>query len=228
MYYFTHPLDAIAIWKGGLGIPGAVIGGALALYIYVRGHKLSFAAWIDIIAPGLALAQAIGRWGNFVNQELYGAPTNLPWAVHIDPAHRLPGFENQATYHPLFLYESLFNLGNMFFLLWLSRAYGPRLKKGDVFLTYMISYPVCRFLLEFLRLDAAQVAGINANQAIMAAIAILATIALILRHRPGQAGLEPALAAAGSSGEVVEGGEPAGEAGTPEAGEPAGEEPKGE
>jgi phosphatidylglycerol:prolipoprotein diacylglycerol transferase len=195
MWYLTHPLDALAIWKGGLGIPGAVMGGALALYIYARSKKISFAKWIDIIAPGLAVAQAIGRWGNFVNQELYGAPTNLPWAITIDPAHRLPEFKDQATYHPLFLYESLYNLGNMFFMLWVSRKYGDRLKNGDVFLIYLVTYPVFRFFLEFLRLDASQVLGINANQTLMAIIAVLATIALVWRHRSEQVELAPALAA---------------------------------
>ena len=186
-YYLTHPLDAIAIWNGGLGIPGAVMGGALALYLYARRHKLNFATWTDIIAPGLALAQAIGRWGNFFNQEVYGAPTNLPWAIYIDPAHRLPGFENIAYYHPLFLYESLWNLANMALLLWMGRRFKDRLLPGDIFLSYLVVYPVGRFLLEFLRLDASRVAGINANQTLMAVIFVLAGIALFLRHRSQQA-----------------------------------------
>lgn len=185
-WYLTHPLDALAIWNGGLGIPGAVMGGALAMYIYSRGHKLSFAAWADIIAPGLALAQAIGRWGNFVNQEIYGAPTNLPWAVTIDAAHRLPQYQDVATYHPLFLYESLYNLLNMAFLLWLHRRYEARLKNGDVFLVYLVTYPVFRFFLEFIRLDASQVAGLDANQTVMAVIALAAAAALVWRHRKGQ------------------------------------------
>ncbi len=125
-YYLTHPLAAIAIWNGGLGIPGAVIGGVLAVYFFSRRHKLSFLVWLDILAPAIALGQAIGRWGNFFNQELYGAPTNLPWAIYIDPQHRLPGYENYAYYHPTFLYESLWNLGNMALLLWISRRFGDR------------------------------------------------------------------------------------------------------
>lgn len=184
MYYLTHPLDAIAIWKGGLGIPGAVMGGVLALFIYMRSHKLSFATWLDIVAPGLALAQAIGRWGNFVNQELYGAPSNLPWAIYIDPAHRLQGYEQYAYYHPLFLYESLFNLANMGFLLWAGRRFRNILKPGDLFLSYLVTYPTARFLLEFLRLDSSQVEGINANQTLMVVIVVLASAALIWRHWP--------------------------------------------
>jgi len=194
-YYLTHPLDLINTRKGGLGIPGAVIGGALALYIYTRRKRLSFWEWTDIAAPGLALAQAIGRWGNFFNQEVYGAPTNLPWAITIDPENRLPEYQNQATYHPLFLYESLWNLLNMALLLWVGRRYQDRLKPGDVFLIYLLVYPIGRFFLEFLRLDSAQIAGINANQTFMAVIAVLSAIALYIRHRPGtQATLQDAQA----------------------------------
>ncbi len=185
MWYLTNPIEMVKIWNGGVGIPGAVIGGALALWLYARKYKLNFLRWIDIIAPGLALAQAIGRWGNFVNQEIYGAPTNLPWAIYIDEVHRLPELRNVAYYHPLFLYESLWNLANMAFLLWFGRRFASRLRPGDVFLVYMIFYPVGRFLLEFLRLDAAQVGGINFNQTFMAVIAVVAVLLLIVRHRFG-------------------------------------------
>jgi len=185
MFYFTHPLDALSIWKGGLGIPGAVIGGILMLYIYCRRKKMSFSLWADIATPGLALGQAIGRWGNFVNQELYGKPSDLPWAIYIDPANRLPAFKSIERYHPLFLYESLWNLFNMFLLLWLDNRFSKRLKDGDLFLTYLVMYPSGRFLLDFLRLDVAKVGGINANQTIMLIIAISAAALLFIRHRPG-------------------------------------------
>jgi phosphatidylglycerol---prolipoprotein diacylglyceryl transferase len=155
-YYLTHPLDLINLRRGGLGIPGAVIGGALALFFFARKQKLNFVEWVDISAPALALGQAIGRWGNYFNQELYGAPTNLPWKIFIDPLHRLPGYADQAYYHPLFLYESLWNLGNMALLLWVSRRFPEKLKIGDIFLLYLILYPLGRFLLEFLRLDSSQ------------------------------------------------------------------------
>ncbi len=182
-YYLTHPLAMIDIRNGGLGIPGAVLGGVLALWIYTRKKKLNLATWLDVMAPGLALAQAIGRWGNFFNQELYGAPTNLPWKLYIDPAHRLPGFQDVAYYHPLFLYEMLWNLANMAILLWLSRHFADRLKTGDIFLGYLVIYPLGRFMLDFLRMDASRLAGINANQTLSAIVAVAAGGLLIWRHR---------------------------------------------
>jgi phosphatidylglycerol---prolipoprotein diacylglyceryl transferase len=178
-----HLLDILAIWKGGLGIPGAVIGGAIVLYFYSRIYGINFAEWADLIAPSLALGQAVGRWGNYFNQELYGAPTNLPWKIFIDPAHRLAGYLDVEYYHPLFLYESVWNLLNMFLLLWISRRFADRLKSGDIFLSYLIVYPVGRFLLDFLRLDASLIGGLNINQTIMGVVAVCAAVTLYFRHR---------------------------------------------
>lgn len=187
-YYLTHPLDMLAIWRGGLGIPGAVIGGIAALYLFCRRRKLDFPMWLDIAAPALALGQAIGRWGNFINQEVYGAPTSLPWKIFIEPQYRLQGYQDQAYYHPLFLYESLGSFAIVILLLWLARRKAAWVKTGDIFLVYLIAYPTLRFLLEFIRLDSAQVAGLNANQTFMAVVAIAAAITLVLRHRtPGVA-----------------------------------------
>lgn len=181
-YYLTHPLDAINLRAGGLGIPGAVIGGALALYYLARKRRQDFLAWFDVAAPAAALGQAIGRWGNFVNQELYGAPTDLPWAVYIAPENRLPEFAQYSHYHPIFLYESLWSLGTVFFLVWVDRVYGKRLKPGDIFLIYLITYPIIRILLEFLRLDASQVGGLNANQSFMVVVLAAAAGTLLYRH----------------------------------------------
>jgi phosphatidylglycerol:prolipoprotein diacylglycerol transferase len=182
-YYFTHPLDLLNTRLGGLGIPGAVIGGVAGLYLYCRRNKLVFSVWLDMGAPAVALGQAIGRWGNFVNQELYGVPTNLPWAIFIEPARRLPEYAQFSRFHPLFLYESLYNLANMAFLLWFGRRYADRLKNGDVFLLYLVVYPVGRFFLEFLRLDSAQFGTLNANQTFMVITALVAAVAFYLRHR---------------------------------------------
>ena len=181
-YYLTHPLAAIAIWRGGLGIPGAVAGGALTFLIYSRKKKISFWAWADIFAPGVALGQAIGRWGNFINQEVYGKPSTLPWAITIDPQNRLPEFQEYTTYHPLFLYESIFNLVNMGLLIWIGKKYQDKLKDGDIFLFYLISYPIYRFFMEYLRLDNSYVGGINANQTMMLVVAVLSAGVIVWRH----------------------------------------------
>jgi phosphatidylglycerol:prolipoprotein diacylglycerol transferase len=178
-----HILDILMIWKGGLGIPGAVIGGGLMLYFFTRRNGLSFGLWADIAAPTLAMAQAIGRWGNFVNQELYGAPSNLPWAITIAPEKRLAQFSEQSTYHPLFLYEMLWNLLNFGILLWLEKRFAGRLKHGDLFLAYLVIYPLGRFLLEFLRLDPSMVGGVNFNQTFMLVIVLASAVYLAFRHR---------------------------------------------
>lgn len=182
-YYLTHPLEMLNLRNGGLGIPGAVIGGFLAVYLYSRRKDWSVLRWADIIAPGLALAQGIGRWGNFFNQELYGKPTDLPWKLYIAPAKRLPEFQNVAYYHPLFFYEFIWNLLNMGVLIWVSRRFRNWLRTGDVFLIYLIFYGIGRFLLEFLRLDPSPVAGVDANQTLMGVVVVVSSVALVLRHR---------------------------------------------
>jgi phosphatidylglycerol---prolipoprotein diacylglyceryl transferase len=181
-WYLMHPLDMINIRNGGLGIPGAIIGGALALWLYCRNKKISFLNLTDSVIPGVALAQAIGRWGNFFNQELYGKPTNLPWKIYIDPAHRVPGYENYNYFTPLFLYESLWNLLNMAVLLWVARRFEKWLKPGDIFYMYMIMYSIGRFFLEFLRVDASQVGGLNFNQTFVVFVALGAGVFLFLNH----------------------------------------------
>lgn len=182
-YYLTHFYDAIAIWNGGLGIFGAVIGGGLALFFYTKFKGENFLVWADIIAPGLALAQAIGRWGNYVNQEVYGLPSNLPWAIFIDKAHRLTEYQTYTHYHPLFLYESLWCLVTMGILLWIGHRRGKDIQAGNLFLTYLIFYAAGRFGLEFLRLDVSAVGGVNANQTFMLAVSTLSGMALLRRGR---------------------------------------------
>ncbi|MBP8857440.1 MAG: prolipoprotein diacylglyceryl transferase [Anaerolineaceae bacterium] len=183
MYYLTHPLDAINIRSGGLGIPGAVMGGVFALWLYCRKKKLKMMVWMDLIAPGLALAQAIGRWGNFLNQELYGAPSSLPWAITIDAAHRVPGYEAYSTYHPLFLYEFLWNLFVMGLLLYIGIQYKDRIKNGDIFRVYMFMYPFARFFLEYLRLDPSPVGNININQTLMAVLMVASVGWMVYTYR---------------------------------------------
>ena len=183
LWYLTHPLDIIDTTQGGLAMPGAIIGGVIGLAIFARRRKISIGLLADAAAPGVALAQAIGRWGNLINQELYGPPTNLPWGVRIDPAFRLSGYEAYERFHPLFLYESLWNLLSAGFLYWLWRNHRERLNSGDIFLAYLVAYPLGRFVLEFIRLDFVPLFGVNFNQIVMAIVAIGAGAAIYLRNR---------------------------------------------
>jgi phosphatidylglycerol:prolipoprotein diacylglycerol transferase len=182
-YYLTHPLQILMTWQGGLGMPGAIIGGVLGLYIFARRNGISFSYLLDVAAPGVPLAQAVGRWGNFVNQELYGPPTDLPWGILIRPENRLEGYESFERFHPLFLYESLWNLASAGLMIWLFYRYRDRLRSGDFFFIYLILYPVGRFLLEFIRLDFVPLLGINFNQMLMLGVAILSAGALYYRNR---------------------------------------------
>jgi len=185
-YYLNHPGEIIAVWQGGLGIFGAIIGGALGLFLYTRYYKLSFVHWLDLVAPGLLLGQSIGRWGNFFNQELYGYPTHLPWGIPIDLAHRLPMFANlplDTRFHPTFLYESLWDLLAFALLMFVLRRYKDRLRTGDGFLLYLILYPVGRFLVETQRPDAWVIMGMPTAQIISLALVASATVVLVLRHR---------------------------------------------
>jgi phosphatidylglycerol:prolipoprotein diacylglycerol transferase len=182
-WYLSHPMDIVAVWRGGLGIPGGVAGGVLGLYLFTRRARLPFAEWLDVGAPAVPLAQAIGRWGNFVNQELYGGPTNLPWAIPIDPTHRLPAVAQFETFHPLFLYESIYNLLVCLALLYVARRYASSLKPADLFLVYLVLYPFGRFLLEFLRLDVSVAVGVNINQLVSLGVCLAAAYLLYARHR---------------------------------------------
>jgi len=182
-YYLTNPLAALNLRNGGLGIPGAVIGGLLAGYYYCKAKKQNFWKWVDIIVPALPLGQAIGRFGNYINQELYGAPTDLPWGIFIDIQHRLPEYLEFTHYHPIFLYEALWSFATVGLLIWVGNKFRKQLKFGDLFLIYLITYPTIRILLDFLRLDASEIAGLNANQSFMVVILLASAVTLFMRHR---------------------------------------------
>jgi phosphatidylglycerol:prolipoprotein diacylglycerol transferase len=181
--YFADPIKIFQVWNGGLGMPGAIAGGVLGLWLYTIRHKLQFTTWLDVGSPGLALAQAVGRWGNFVNRELYGKPTDLPWGIFIEPQYRLPGYTEFERFHPTFLYESILNLGVCLALLWIARRFADRLKPGDIFLCYLILYPAVRFFMEFLRLDSSTLGNLNANQTLSVLSVVVCSIALLIRHR---------------------------------------------
>ena len=160
-YYLNNPWEIPAVWHGGLAIHGAIIGGGLAILIYAIKKKQSVWLWLDLAPPSLALAQAIGRFGNYFNQEVFGRPTSLPWGIPINPFNRPPGFEGFAYFHPTFLYESGLNLLNFVLLavlfFWINKGRSEirdrRSGDGMVFLAYLINYSVIRILMELLRID---------------------------------------------------------------------------
>jgi len=169
-YYSQHPSEIPAIWHGGLAIHGALIMGVLAGYLFVRRQGLNFWQMADIVAPSIILGQAIGRWGNFFNQEAYGYPTDLPWAMYIDGAYR----------HPTFLYESLWDLGVFLVLLWYRRR--KKEVHGEVFLLYAALYSLGRFVVEGLRTDSLMLGNLRAAQVISVVI-IAATMGMFYYRR---------------------------------------------
>lgn len=206
-YYREHPLDIINFWSGGfrgLGIYGGLAGGILAIAGYCWIHKLDIVLYLDYIAPNVLVAQAVGRLGNFVNQELYGPPTNAPWAFHINPAYpcQLPpnlpaniqpcGAANLTPetlawyaangFHPTFFYEALWNLGMWAVLMLIIWQFGHRLRRGDLVWLYFIAYPLGRFWVEMFRPDAWRMGSLATAQWIAIGLIALSVLALIIRH----------------------------------------------
>jgi len=190
-HYLAHPIEILQVWQGGIHIYGALIFGGIALLLYVLIKKLPVLIFLDAVALGLLIGQTIGRLGNFFNQELYGPPTTLPWGLRIDPQFRIPPYNNLSLYpesvrfHPLFLYEMVWNALGFTLLFWISRRFEKRLKDGDLFLLYLIWYPLGRFFLEFLRTDSWFFPGTPFNVVhLLSVIAIIgATTILFIRHR---------------------------------------------
>ncbi len=173
--YFQNPAMLINLRAGGLGIYGGLAGGALGLWIYTYWKKIPMIAWADIAVVGVALGQVFGRWGNFFNQELYGRPTTLPWAIYIEPIHRLPEYAQFDYFHPAFLYESLWNLLAFIVLFTLVKKYSKSLLVGELTALYLIFYAVGRILLETVRLDSRplMLGGLELNMAIATFISII-------------------------------------------------------
>ena len=187
----------VAIWEGGLGIPGGIAAGVLAGVVVARRRGLPVPDLLDTVAPALPVAQAIGRLGNWFNQELFGRPTDLPWALRIDPAHRPDGFAGQATYHPTFLYEAIWNLALAGVLVWVERRWHPR--SGQLFAGYVAGYAAGRLWVESLRIDpASELLGIRVNLWVSAVVLVAAVIVIVVRHRGGRARAEPGDAHGGS------------------------------
>jgi phosphatidylglycerol:prolipoprotein diacylglycerol transferase len=173
----------------GLGVYGGLATGILAFIVLVRYYRVNPWIWADVVAPALFTMQAIGRWGNFFNQELYGPPTNLPWGIAIDSAHRVAAYpiatypEVTTAFHPLFLYESVSGVLGAAVLIWLSRRRPYRLRPGDQILIFFIWYPLVRFMLETLRTDNWLVGGIPTAQIVSVVFALGSFLVLVYRHR---------------------------------------------
>lgn len=228
IYYVTFewerfagdPISALNLTTGGLAIHGGIIGALLATVIYARWNKLPYLSWIDLCAPSFLLGQAIGRWGNFFNQEAYGRPTELPVGVRIDPEHRLPPYTDMQAYpidtlfHATFLYESLWNFAGAGLLFWADRRFGHgapaerrRLRPGDLLFLFGIIYATGRFWIEGLRTDSLCLNGVGGDcagsirvaQLISVAILVICAAALAWNHRRRAEGSPDPAAESGST-----------------------------
>jgi len=178
-YYAAHPSYIFAFRQGGLAIQGVMLGGVLALVVFCKVRKLDFWLWADIIAPALVLGQAIGRWGNFFNQEAFGMPTSLPWGIYIDPMYRPADYSNADFFHPTFFYEFIANILLFCLLLLMHRMYKKRPDKfpeGLIFATYLGVYALYRTIIEFYRIDSSYFLGIK----VVYIIDIITIIAVII------------------------------------------------
>lgn len=182
--YADRLTPAFRVWEGGLAIYGAVAGGFVGLLIFCWIRRVRPLAFADAAAPGLVLGQAIGRWGNYFNQELFGRPSGLPWAIEIAPQNRPVQYADAISFHPTFAYEALWDVMVCLVLLWVARRFARDLKDGDVFLLYVGSYCVGRFLVETLRADRTFMIGetLPGNLAVGGVLALGATLILYLRH----------------------------------------------
>ena len=179
-----NPVTALYVWRGGLGIWGAVALGALGVWLACRRKGIRFGPVLDALAPGVLVAQALGRWGNYFNQELFGRPTDLPWGLQIDLAHRPDGYFLYATFHPTFLYECLWDLAAFAFVIWADRRF--RLGHGQVMALYVMAYCAGRAWIEDLRIDTVQmndVLGLRLNVWTSIVLFVAAAIYLIVSRR---------------------------------------------
>ncbi|MFF3163208.1 prolipoprotein diacylglyceryl transferase [Streptomyces sp. NPDC003273] len=204
-------VDAFKVWEGGLGIWGAIALGALGAWIGARRRGIPMPAYADAVAPGIALAQAMGRWGNWFNQELYGRETHVPWALHITSSEggRVPGY-----YHPTFLYESLWCIGVALLVIWADRRF--KMGHGRAFALYVAAYCVGRAWIEYMRVDDAHhILGLRLNDwtALIVFLLAVAYIVVSARKRPGrEAVVEPGAPGAGTAATEAEAGDEDGNA----------------
>ncbi|MBA2952358.1 prolipoprotein diacylglyceryl transferase [Nocardioides sp. MAH-18] len=184
-----HPIEALYVWRGGLGVWGAIGLGAVGAVIGAKRKGIRLLPVLDALAPGVLVAQAIGRWGNWFNQELFGKPTDLPWGLEIDPEHRPLGYADQATFHPTFLYESLWCLAGFAVLVWADRRF--RLGHGRVVALYIMIYTLGRGWIEMLRIDSVELSDVgglrfNVWTSIVLFVGALVWFVVSARMQPGR------------------------------------------
>jgi len=185
--YSGMPGEIFKTWHGGMAIHGGVLGAMLGIFLYTRFRKnctFTFFQGFDIAALMLPLAQAIGRWGNFANHEAYGKPTDLPWKMYVPPKFRMPGYESFEFFHPTFLYESAWNVGVFFLLLWFYKK--KRKNFGEILALYMIFYSIARFFIESLRLDSLWWGDLRAAHVISIILIIAGIILFALIRKYGK------------------------------------------
>lgn len=180
--YADDWVKALQIWRGGIAIHGAILGGTIAAILFCRKHRLSVWGLLDVVAPSLVLGQALGRWGNFFNSEAFGAPTDLPWKLYIPLASRPPGYTSYEYFHPTFLYESLWNLGVLAligWLFWRGVKGAIALKPGTIFLVYFAAYSLGRVWIEGLRMDSLMLGPLRMAQVVSLGGMSIAVLSLI-------------------------------------------------
>jgi phosphatidylglycerol:prolipoprotein diacylglycerol transferase len=165
-YFQQNPVEALKIWNGGLRIYGAIIGGALGTLVYTWVTKVNPLQYMDFAAPGMAMGHAIGRWGNFINYELYGPPTNSSWGLLIPAEYRIGQYRDinlyplDTLFHPAFLYESIANLLLCIILLYIADRFRGKIRHGTIVIGYLIGYSIIRFLMDYMRTDGTSAQGI--------------------------------------------------------------------
>jgi phosphatidylglycerol---prolipoprotein diacylglyceryl transferase len=192
-YFVSNPAEAINIRLGGLSFHGALIAGIITFAVLSHRAHQPFLRWTDAVVPGVALAQAIGRWGNWANQEAFGTPTTAPWGLWIDPARRPPEFAGVERFHPTFLYESVINLANAALLSWVALHIprSKRLRHGDVLAFYLIIYGAARFLIERIRTDSLYLGPLPAAFWLSWGLVAVGLTLLIVLRRAGSPQTEP-------------------------------------
>ena len=183
-YYLDHPSEAVNVRLGGLTVHGAIVGGLLALWLYCRHREQRFLTWGDIVVAALPVGQAIGRWGNWANQEAFGRPSDLPWAVEIDPANRPQQYAEYSTFHPAFLYESICDLLIAALLIWVVRNMPKHRfwREGDAIWIYCVLYGAVRFAIESLRTDSLTIGPFPAAYWLSWALILIGVVMFIGRR----------------------------------------------